>query len=114
MGSTSPTVLAASADESFVVVAETGARTVVRHWLSGDRAGQRDYFAQDLPGYPDNVSRGTDGLIWVTIASPKDPVVERLQRAPLAVRRAVTRIPDALQPQPKRTVRVQAFNDAGY
>lgn len=105
--------VAVSADESFVVVAETGARTVVRHWLSGDRAGQRDYFAQDLPGYPDNVSRGTDGLIWVTIASPKDPVVERLQRAPLAVRRAVTRIPEALQPQPKRTVRVQAFNDAG-
>ncbi|HEX2893381.1 MAG TPA: SMP-30/gluconolactonase/LRE family protein, partial [Marmoricola sp.] len=35
--------VALSADESFVAVAETGARTVVRLWLSGERAGRRDY-----------------------------------------------------------------------
>ncbi len=101
--------VALSADESFVAVAETGARTVVRHWIAGERAGQRDYLAQDLPGYPDNISRGSDGLIWVTLASPKDPVVERLMRAPLKVRESVKRIPEALQPKPKRTVRVQAY-----
>ena len=63
-------------DESFVAVAETGARTVVRHWVTGARAGTRDFLVEDLPGYPDNISRGQDGLIWVTIASPTDPVVE--------------------------------------
>ena len=49
----------------------------------------------------------------MTIASPRDALVERLKRAPLAVRKAVTRIPDALQPKPRRTIRVQAFDDAG-
>jgi hypothetical protein len=29
------------------------------------------------------------------------------------VRRGVTRIPQRLQPAPKRTIRVQAYNDAG-
>ncbi len=67
----------------------------------------------DLPGYPDNIARGSDGLIWVTIASPRDPVVERLQRGPPWLRRQVTRIPERLQPKPKRTVRVQAYDDAG-
>jgi hypothetical protein len=67
----------------------------------------------DLPGYPDNIARGSDGLVWITIASPTDPVVERLGTAPLAVRKAVTRIPEALQPKPKRTVRVQAYDDGG-
>lgn len=105
--------VALAADESFVAVAETGARTVVRLWLSGDRAGRRDYLCQDLPGYPDNIARGSDGLIWVTIASPRDPVVELVRRAPMAVRKAVTRIPEALQPKPKRTVRAIAFDDAG-
>jgi len=106
--------VALAADESYVAVAETGARTVVRLWLTGERAGQRDFLCQDLPGYPDNIARGSDGLIWVTIASPRDPVVELLQhKAPLAVRRAVTRIPEAIQPKPKRTVRVMAFDDAG-
>jgi len=105
--------VALAADESFVAVAETAARTVVRRWLTGPHAGARDYLAADLPGYPDNISRGSDGLIWVSLASPRDPVVESLQSAPVWVRKAVTRIPEALQPKPKRTVRVQAFDDAG-
>lgn len=105
--------VALAADESFVAVAETGARTVVRLWLSGERAGRRDFLCTDLPGYPDNISRGSDGLIWVSLASPRDPLVERLQRSPLALRRMVTRIPEPLQPKPKRTVRAMAFDDTG-
>ena len=105
--------VALAEDESFVCVAETAARTVVRLWLTGPRAGERDHLVADLPGYPDNISRGSDGLVWVTVASPIDPVVERLQRAPLPLRRAATRIPERLQPAPRRTVRVQAYDAAG-
>ena len=105
--------VALAGDESFVAVAETAARTVVRHWVTGPRAGTRDFLAQDLPGYPDNIARGSDGLIWVTIASPVDPLVERLQRGPMLLRKAVTRIPERLQPAPKHTVRVQAFDEQG-
>ena len=105
--------VALAADESFVAVAETGARTVVRHWLQGDRQGSRDFLVSDLPGYPDNIARGSDGLIWVTISSPKDPVVELIRKGPLALRKKVTRIPERLQPKPKRTIRVQAFDNSG-
>jgi sugar lactone lactonase YvrE len=106
--------VALAPNESFVCVAETVRRTVVRLWLSGERAGSRDLLVDDLPGYPDNISLGSDGLIWVTIASPVDPVVERLRdRAPLAVRRVMTRLPEILQPSPKKTVRVQAFDHTG-
>ena len=94
-------------------VAETRGRTVVRLWLTGPRAGQRGHLVTDLPGYPDNISRGTDGLIWVTVASPVDALVERLGSAPMTLRRAVTKIPDALQPKPRQTIRVQAFADDG-
>lgn len=105
--------VALSKDEDFVVVAETGARTVVRRWLTGNRAGMRDLLCQGLPGYPDNVARGSDGLIWVTIASPTDPVVERLQRGPVKLRKLATMLPDKLQPKPKETVRVQAYDGEG-
>ncbi|MCW2816929.1 MAG: Strictosidine synthase [Nocardioides sp.] len=105
--------VALSKDESYVCVAETGGRTVVRRWLTGNRKGMRDLLCSDLPGYPDNIARGSDGLIWVTIASPRDPVVERLQTSPLKVRKLVTKIPDRFQPQPKKTVRVQAYDDEG-
>jgi sugar lactone lactonase YvrE len=105
--------VALAADESYVAVAECRGRTVVRLWLTGPRAGERDHLVTDLPGYPDNISRGSDGLVWVAVASPVDPLVERLGSAPMALRRVVTRIPEALQPKPKRTIRVQAYDDAG-
>ena len=101
--------VALASDESFVAVAETAARTIARHWLTG----RDDHLVEDLPGYPDNIARGSDGLIWVSIASPTDPVVERIQRGPVWIRRQITRIPVALQPAPKRTVRVQAYDDDG-
>ena len=105
--------VALSKNEDFVAVAETGARTVVRRWISGNRAGMRDLLCSNLPGYPDNIARGSDGLIWVTLASPRDPFVERLQTGPMVLRKLATRLPEKLQPTVKRTVRVQAYDDAG-
>ncbi len=105
--------VALAADESFVAVAQTATRQVNRYWLEGSRAGTDDVLVADLPGYPDNMARGSDGLIWVTIASPRDGLVEGLQRGPLWLRRAATRIPDRLQPAPQRTIRVQAYDDTG-
>ena len=36
-------------------------------------------FAEDLPGHPDNIALGSDGLIWVTYASPTDATLTFLQ-----------------------------------
>jgi hypothetical protein len=48
----------------------------------------------------------------VTIASPTDALLTLLQeRAPRALRRAAGRLPARLQPSPKQTVRVQAYDD---
>ncbi len=103
-----------AADESFVCVAESGNRSVVRLWLTGPLAGTRDLFVDHLPGYPDNIARGSDGLLWVTIASPTDALLTLLQdRAPRALRRGAGRLPARLQPSPKQTVRVQAYDDHG-
>jgi sugar lactone lactonase YvrE len=105
--------VALASDESYVAVAETAGRSVCRLWLAGAFAGQMDFLCEDLPGYPDNIARGSDGLIWVTLASPTDPVVELMHAAPLLLRKQVTKIPERLQPAPKRTVRVQAYDDEG-
>ena len=101
--------VARSRSGEFLAVAETRDRTVVRWWLDG----RRDFLVTDLPGYPDNLAEGSDGLIWVTVASPTDPVATLLERAPSWVRRGVSQVPEALQPQVQRTVRVQAYDDDG-
>ncbi|NUR10079.1 MAG: SMP-30/gluconolactonase/LRE family protein, partial [Nocardioidaceae bacterium] len=60
--------VALAADESYVAVAESAGHTVRRHWLTGDRAGSTDDLLDDLPGHPDNMALGTDGLLWVAVA----------------------------------------------
>ncbi|SDS17410.1 Sugar lactone lactonase YvrE [Nocardioides scoriae] len=106
--------VALAADGSFVVVAETGARTVRRLWLTGDRAGTDDLLVADLPGYPDNVSLGSDGLVWVALASPPVAALELLRaHAPAGLRRALRRVPPALLPAPIRQVHAQAYDATG-
>lgn len=105
--------VALAQDESFVAVAETGAYAVQRLWLTGAREGQREPLVENLPGFPDNISTGSDGLVWVSIASPRDPVLDfLLPRNPL-LRRLVWALPERLHPKPARTVRVQAYTAAG-
>ncbi|MET9395755.1 SMP-30/gluconolactonase/LRE family protein [Streptomyces sp. NPDC006624] len=106
--------IAVGADESFLVVAETGARRLVRHWLTGPRAGRTEPFAENLPGMPDNLWRGTpDGPVWVALAGPRVPPLDLLHRAAPAVRRAAARVAVRAPFRPTGTVAVLAFDDAG-
>jgi sugar lactone lactonase YvrE len=104
--------VALSRDQDFVVVAESGTRTVVRRWLTGTRAGMRDYLCQDLPGYPDNVSLGSDGLLWVALPRRTDPLLAPLQSAPKVVRRLASPIA-ARMPARRPVSRVRAYDDQG-
>ncbi|MFB9687939.1 SMP-30/gluconolactonase/LRE family protein [Amycolatopsis plumensis] len=95
--------VALAPDESFVAVAETGACRVSRVWLDDGRA---DVFVDGLWGFPDNISTGTDGLIWITQASPKVAALDVVRRLPAFVRAGVRRLPTSLQPSPGREVGV--------
>ena len=105
--------VALSADESFVAVAETGGRTVVRHWLTGPRLGQTDLLVDDLPGYPDNIARGSDGLIWVTVPSPTLPLLERIMTAPRAAAAAGLAAAGRACSRSPAVRAVMAFDDQG-
>ncbi|MBA0126685.1 SMP-30/gluconolactonase/LRE family protein [Haloechinothrix sp. YIM 98757] len=105
--------VALAQDESFVVIAETTTCRLHRLWLSGERAGRREVFADGLSGYPDNASTGSDGLIWVAIPSPAVSSLPLVQRMPAAARSLVRRLPTSLQPSPGREVNVVAFDATG-
>jgi sugar lactone lactonase YvrE len=105
--------VALAPDESYLVVAETGAYRLRRLWLTGTRPGADEPFVPVLPGFPDNVSTGSDGLIWTTVASPRNRLLDYLlPRAP-RIRSVAWRFPERLLPKVKRSVRVQAYDAAG-
>jgi sugar lactone lactonase YvrE len=105
--------VALAADESFVAVAETGAYRVTRMQLTGPDAGRRDILVDNLPGFPDNLSTGADGRIWIALATPRNALLDRLHARPPALRRAVWALPEAFQPAPARTTWVMAVDTSG-
>ncbi|CAL9362087.1 SMP-30/gluconolactonase/LRE family protein [Streptomyces sp. enrichment culture] len=106
--------LAPSADESSLVVAETGARRLTRFHLTGPRAGHAEPFADNLPGMPDNLWRGgPHEPIWVALAGPRVPPLELLHRAAPAVRRTAARAAVHAPFRPTGTIGVLAYDDHG-
>lgn len=105
--------VALALDESFVVVAETGGYSLQRLWLAGDQAGTVEPFGGVLPGFPDNISTGEDGNIWVALASPRDKVLDGLLPKSPVLRRVVWSLPEKLQPQAKALIHVQAYAPDG-
>ncbi len=92
--------VALSADERFVLVAETGRYRVHRVWLQGDRQGESEVILENLPGFPDNLTRDGDEFL-LAIPSVRDALVDLMLPRPW-VRKLVIRLPDRLQPAPKR------------
>ncbi|WP_326615765.1 SMP-30/gluconolactonase/LRE family protein [Streptomyces decoyicus] len=99
--------VALAEDESFVVVAENGAYRLCRLRLTGPQAGRYDRLVSDLPGFPDNISRGRDGVFWVALAGPRERGIEVLHRTTPKVRKAVWH---GVKPFP---VRVMALRSDG-
>ncbi len=104
--------VALAKDESYVVVSDMWEFRLRRVWLTGERAGQSDVLAENLPAYVDNISTGTDGLIWLALASPRDPVIDVLKRSAPALRKLLWKVPERMLPKPKRTVWARAIDGA--
>jgi sugar lactone lactonase YvrE len=90
--------VALAPDGSFVVAAETAAYRLRKVWITGPRAGEAEVFVDNLPGFPDNVSTGTDGLFWVALSTPRDRMWDWLLPRHPRLRQVVWVLPDGLQP----------------
>ncbi|MFE2996248.1 SMP-30/gluconolactonase/LRE family protein [Nocardia sp. NPDC059246] len=100
-------------DRESLIVAETAAYRLNRYWLRGPRAGARETLVDNLPGFPDNIALGSDGLIWVTLASPRNPLLDALLPYPGVLRKLLWQLPDRWKPAPVHTTWVIAVDLAG-
>jgi len=71
--------VAVSADGSFVAVAETNQFRILRYWLKGPMAGSVDTLIDRLPGFPDGVSRASDGGFWVAMPGRRTGLLKALR-----------------------------------
>jgi sugar lactone lactonase YvrE len=100
-------------DESFVLVAETGGYRITRLDLTGPEAGRRSVIIDNLPGMPDNMSTGSDGVFWIALPSARNRLLDLLLPRPGFVRAAVWALPDRLQPDVTRITWVVGIDGEG-
>lgn len=93
--------VALSPDGRFALVVETSRFRVLR---IDTETGLSSVFLDNLPGYPDGISSGTDGY-WIAIASPRKEWLDGLAPRP-GFRTAMMRLPAFVHPKPAETARV--------
>jgi len=104
--------VALSPDQSFALVNETGLYRVLKVWLTGPKQGQRDVFIDNLPDFPDGISSNGKGKFWLALVTPRDAVFDKILPYPFA-RKIVYRLPQVLQPAPKRYSFVLGLDENG-
>jgi sugar lactone lactonase YvrE len=104
--------VAISDDQSFLLIAETGAYRILKHWLTGPRAGQTDVLIDNLPAFPDNINAGRNGRFWIGLIAPRNALLDRYSDRPL-VRKILQRFPARLRPRAEPHSQVIAINGDG-
>jgi sugar lactone lactonase YvrE len=118
-----PNGVALSGDETHVFIAETGeyriwkvdvaaedldARTVAR---DSDHPQAR-VIRDNLPGFPDNLTRSADGRLWTGFTKPRSRVIDDLADKPW-LRSMSLRLPKSMWPVPPAHGHVIAFDEDG-
>jgi ribose transport system permease protein len=87
-----PNGIAICRDGQSLLFAETWACRISRYWFDGPKKGQREIFASNLPGYPDNINRGSNGTYWVALLGLRTKTFDLAMRKPAFRRRMARRI----------------------
>ena len=79
-------------DNKSLLFAETWGCRVSRYWLEGAKAGTVERVISDLPGYPDNINRGSGGTYWAALAGTRTPSYDLAMTMPAFRRRMARRV----------------------
>jgi ribose transport system permease protein len=79
-------------DGQSFLFAETWACRVSRYWFDGPRKGEVEPVISDLPGYPDNINRASDGTYWLALVGMRTPAFDLALKMPGFRKRMAQRI----------------------
>ena len=80
-------------DGKSILFAESWLCRISRYWLEGPKAGTAEVLINDLPGYPDNINRASDGKYWLAIMGMRGPALELALKMPSFRKRMSRRLP---------------------
>ena len=104
--------VALSPQEDFVLINETYRYRIIRYWLKGPKAGTREIFIDNLPGFPDNITSNHEGTFWLALFTVRNEVMDRLHPYPF-LKAQMAKLPRALWPKPTPYGLVLALDEQG-
>jgi ribose transport system permease protein len=86
-----PNGIVMASDGQSILFAESWACRISRYWFDGPKAGKVEVVIDDLPGYPDNLNRASDGHYWLAVMGVRNPVFDLAMKKP-AFRRRMSKL----------------------
>jgi ribose transport system permease protein len=109
-----PNGICTTHDGMSFLFAETWGCRVSRYWFDGPKAGTVERVIPDLPGYPDNINRASDGTYWLALVGMRTPSLDLAMRMPGFRRRMARRTaPDEWLYPNINTGCIVRFDDTG-
>lgn len=87
-----PNGICMTGDGQSLLFAETWAGRVSRFWFDGPQKGKVVTIIDDMPGYPDNIRRSSDGQFWVALLGMRTPAMDLAMTMPGFRRRMTQRV----------------------
>ena len=63
-------------DCQSILFAETFGMKVSRYWFEGPKKGTTEVIMDNIPGYPDNINRASDGNYWLALVGMRGPALD--------------------------------------
>lgn len=104
--------VAVSPRGDYLLMTETWKYRIIKYWISGPKSGTAEVFAENLPGFPDNLAVDDAGRYWVAFVTVRNFMVDFIHTRPW-LKDIAAKLPDSLKPKPEEYGLVIAFNDRG-
>ncbi|MBM9546613.1 SMP-30/gluconolactonase/LRE family protein [Leptospira sp. 201903074] len=90
--------IALSKNEDFLLVNETYRYKITKLWLKGPKKGAKETVIENLPGFPDNITRNENGDFWVALFTVRNDRMDNMHPSPV-VKRMISFLPKFLWPK---------------
>jgi ribose transport system permease protein len=77
-----PNGITLASNGQSILFAESWACRVSRYWFDGPKQGTVERVVENLPGYPDNINRASDGTYWMALLGMRSPALDLALRMP--------------------------------
>lgn len=104
--------LVLSQNEDFLLVSETSRYRLLRYWLKGPKKGTSEVFMDNLPGFPNNLSRSTSGNFWLGFTTKRNDQLDDIHPK-INMKKFVYSLPEFVQPKAEKFGMVFEISEEG-